>query len=265
MYDLEENDLVVKYYDQAFGVGSEHEITWYLDRVQRQDGPVLDVACGTGRLALLIAEMGRSITAIDQSKGMLEIFRKKLREKPAPVQHLIRIEQHPMTDFKLDEQFAIVLCCDAFFHNLRVADEIACLNCIYDHLLDGGKLLFNIPNPSCAFIDHAEQSQGKIFRERGRFSLEDGSTLVIEHAQAGNRLEQTITTTNKVSRYDQEGSVIESGKSNWHTRYLYHYEAIHLLYRCGFEVESIVGNYQGAPVGQGGQLIIEAVKRAKKS
>ncbi len=260
MYDDPQSDLVVKYYDLAFGKGSLHEMNWYLDRVVASGGPVLDLACGTGRLSLMLAGKGFSVVGIDQSDGMLSTFRESLLDESDAVKDVIRIEQQAMQDFELSEQFQTVICCDAFFHNLSVEDEIACLNQVHKHLLPGGKLLFNIPNPNCAFIDHAEVSQGKEFRERARFDLGEEGEIVVEHAQAGNRLEQLITTTNRLLRYDGRGELIESGESTWTSRYLYRYEAEHLLHRCGFEVEAVVGNYKGDPVGAGGQLIFEARK-----
>jgi hypothetical protein len=56
--------------------------------------------------------------------------------------------------------------------------------------------------------------------------------------------------------------IVEQGESTWTTRYLFRYEAVHLLYRCGFEVEAIVGNYRDGPVTEGSQLIFQ-VKKAQ--
>ncbi|HUT18966.1 MAG TPA: hypothetical protein VM366_07385, partial [Anaerolineae bacterium] len=70
--------------------------------------------------------------------------------------------------------------------------------------------------------------------------------------------DQTIATTLRITRYDAEGQPVERGMSTWTTRYLFPHEAIHLLYRCGFEVESLEGDYRGGPVTEGGQLVFQA-------
>jgi len=57
------------------------------------------------------------------------------------------------------------------------------------------------------------------------------------------------------------GEIVERGLSSWRTRYLWHYEAVHLLYRCGFKVEECVGEYGGGPVTESGQLIFVATRR----
>ena len=72
MYGSAETDLVVKYYDLAFDITGEAELAWYLEKAKASGGPVLDVACGTGRLAIALAREGLSVTGMDQSVGMLD-------------------------------------------------------------------------------------------------------------------------------------------------------------------------------------------------
>lgn len=68
----------------------------------------------------------------------------------------------------------------------------------------------------------------------------------------------SITTTLRITRYDPDGKAVEQGESTWTTRYLFRYEAVHLLHRCGFQVETLVGDYRYGPVTEKGQLIFEA-------
>lgn len=81
---------------------------------------------------------------------------------------------------------------------------------------------------------------------------------LVEHAQDGDLLNQRITTTMRITRLDAAGHIIEQGQSSWESRYLFRYEAVHLLSRCGFEVASLVGNYSEGAVTTAGQLIFEA-------
>ena len=88
---------------------------------------------------------------------------------------------------------------------------------------------------------------------------------MVEHAQDCSLLDQIIETTMRITRYDAEGRAVEQEQSSWKTRYLFRFEALHLLYRCGFEVASLVGDYKGGPVTTGGQLIFEARPRARSA
>jgi SAM-dependent methyltransferase len=259
MYGPERTDLVVKYYDLAFGVSGEAEVGWYLAKAKASGGPVLDLACGTGRLALLLAREGLEVTGLDQSAGMLSLFREKLGREPEAVRKRVRLEVQSMSGFRLGRAFETVICCDAFFHNLTVEEQMACLERVAEHLAPDGRFVFNLPHPTCDFILRAAAAGGKEFEKRGCYDLEDGSgTLLVEQAQAGRPMDQTITTTLRLTRHDRQGKEVEVGESQWTSRYLFRHEAEHLLYRCGFEVVALVGDYRGGPVTEAGQLIFEA-------
>lgn len=257
MYGSDSTDLVVKYYDIGIGISGEHEVRWYLDKARAFGGPVLDMACGTGRLAILLAREGFDVTAIDQSAGMLAQFRSKLAAESLEVQQRLHIQQQSMSCFRLDGKFSTILCCDAFFHNLTVEDQMRCLGCVVEHLTPDGRFVFNLPNPTCDFILKAAQSTGMDFVERGRYPL-GPDTLIVEQANTGNTFDQAITTTLRIIRCDPQGRCIESGQSTWTTRYLFRYEAMHLLYRCGFVIETLVGDYRNGPVTEKGQLVFQA-------
>ena len=259
MYNSEKTDLVVKYYDIAFGISGDAEVAWYLSKARDSGGPVLDLACGTGRLALLLAREGFEVTGIDYSQGMLNVFREKLIKQPPEVRQRIRIENHKMSDFRVDRKFNTIICCDAFYHNLNDEDQVNCLRHVAQHLTPNGRFVFNLPNPTCEFILKGKDSGGKEFEERGRYRLDDGSSeLLVEQAHASDTGNQTITTTLRITIYDHEGKELEMGESTWTTRYLFRYEAVHLLYRCGFQIESMVGDYRNGPLTEKGQLIFDA-------
>ncbi len=133
MYGSETADLVVKYYDEAFGISGGAELAWYLSHARAFGGPVLDLACGTGRLALLLAREGFEVTAIDRSAGMLNLFKEKLNEQPPAISHRIRIENQSMSNFALGASFNTIICCDSFFHNLSVDEEMSCLRRVARH------------------------------------------------------------------------------------------------------------------------------------
>jgi len=262
MYGLEKTDLVVKYYDEAFGITGESEAEWYLSKAREFGGPVLDLACGTGRMALLLAEEGFEVTGIDLSQGMLNQFRSKLQAAPRKIRRRVRLERQGMSDFALRDRFSTIICCDAFFHNLTVEEEIACLDCVTQHLMPNGRFVFNLTNPTCEFILMGVGSRDKEFEERGRYALNDSSDmLLVEQVHAVNMLDQTVKTTLRTTRMDVEGNVVEKSESTWRARYLFRYEAIHLLYRCGFEVEALVGDYRNGPVAVGSQLIFQVRRR----
>ena len=163
-----------------------------------------------------------------------------------------------MASLKIDQSFQTIICCDAFFHNLNMADQLDCLSHISAHITPTGRFLFNLPNPSCEFILNCERSTGEVYDLRGEYPLEDGSCVLrVEQAHHGNAINQTVTTVLRFTLLDADGRQVNSGQSSWTTRYLFRYEAEHLLHRCGFQVNSLVGDYQNRPVTSGSQLIFD--------
>lgn len=245
----------------TLGISGPAEVDWYLRKARSSGGPVLDLGCGTGRLALRLARQGFQVTGIDQSTGMLNLFREKLKYEPPEVRRRVRIERQTMSDFGLYRGFGTIICCDAFLHNLTVKEQVNCLELVGQHLNPNGRFLFNIPNPNCEFILKCIDSAAKEFEERGCYPLEDGSgSVLVEQAQSIDVLDQRIETSLRFTTYDAEGNEVETVESAWTTRYLFRYEAVHLLYRCGFSIKDLVGDYMDGPVTEDSQLIFETVR-----
>ena len=80
-------------------------------------------------------------------------------------------------------------------------------------------------------------------------------------------LRQTITTGLRFTRQDVKQHAIEVSESSRTTRYTFGYEAVHLLHRCGFDVESITGDYRVASVSENSQHVCLAspIEREKAS
>jgi SAM-dependent methyltransferase len=60
-------------------------------------GAALDLACGTGRNALFLAEHGRHVSAVDWSAAALEILEGQARERKIPVRHIRMLDEAKRT------------------------------------------------------------------------------------------------------------------------------------------------------------------------
>jgi cyclopropane fatty-acyl-phospholipid synthase-like methyltransferase len=138
MYGSAELDPVVKYYDLAFAAGATADIAWFSHEAAVCGATALDLGCGTGRISIAMARLGVQVVAIDNSEGMLSIFKGRLSSEPAEIRSRIQIQQQSMADFHLNRRFHSVTCCDAFFHNLTPKEEMDCLTLANRHLRKGG-------------------------------------------------------------------------------------------------------------------------------
>jgi SAM-dependent methyltransferase len=107
-------------------------------------GPVLDIACGTGRIALPLARAGIRVTGIDLSAHMLERARSQSAGLPLTL-HLADVR-----DFTLHEgPFACAtMAGHAFQQMLDDADQRALFRCVHRHLATGGLFVFDSRNPN---------------------------------------------------------------------------------------------------------------------
>ena len=97
----------------------------FYERVARDaGGPVLELACGTGRVALPLAKAGLHVTGVDRSEAMLKIARCKLAAYPASVQARTELSRsgHERAEFGP----ALWLClCALSFRSASVDDRSA--------------------------------------------------------------------------------------------------------------------------------------------
>jgi SAM-dependent methyltransferase len=63
---------------------SDTGVAFYAALAQETGGPVLEIACGTGRVAIPIARRGFAVTGLDVVPGMLERARRSARRSRAP-------------------------------------------------------------------------------------------------------------------------------------------------------------------------------------
>lgn len=258
MYGSKTEDPIVKYYDETVGTSGRYEIEWYLTKAHSFGDPILDIACGTGRMSILLAKEGHDVVAFDRSEGMLTRFHEKLSREPIEIKNRVQIFQQNMDNFSFKEKFNTIICVDSFFHNLSEQEALKCLKCVSQHLTSQGRFLFNVPNPNQEFLQKCLESQGKIWNIRNKYPLgNSGKTIIVEDASAADIQAQLIFTKLRFTCFDSDGNIIERTESSWTTRYMYEDQYLTLIEASGLEVELLVGTYQNEPVSPTSQLIFQ--------
>jgi ubiquinone/menaquinone biosynthesis C-methylase UbiE len=258
MYQSRTEDPLVKYYDETVGTSGKDEVEWYLTKVRSFGDPILDIACGTGRMSILVAKEGYNIVAFDRSEGMLTRFHEKLVREPKDITQRIQIFQQEMDNFSYKTKFNTIMCVDAFFHNLSKKKALNCLKCVSQHLTSQGRFLFNVHNPNKEFLQRCLESQGKKWRVRRKYSLNNTEkTILVEEALAVDKQNQLIYTKLRFTCFDSKETIIEKTESSWTTRYMYQEEYFSLIAKSGLEVELLTGTYQNEPVSPTSQLIFQ--------
>ncbi len=228
---------------QAQGVPGDVEFYLALaKRAQAANQPVLELACGTGRVAIPIAREGVSIVGLDQSQAMLE----RAREKSAELDSARWVEGD-MRDFALPERFGLVfIAYRSFQHMLTIDDQLSCLGCIHRHLAPGGRLAINIFNPDIVAIGQwLTAKKGSLQRRRGEAPSERGA--VRWETRTYRPASQEVESTFLDEDLSDEGAVISRVYRDLKLRYIFRFEMEHLLARAGFEIEALYGDHYGRP------------------
>lgn len=111
----------------------------YVENQVSEGKSLLDVACGTGDLTILLADKFQ-VTGTDLSEEMLKIA----AEKAKKANKSIPFEQSNMMDLYDFDKFDVITCFDDSICYLQDEDELAvAFNQAFEHLNEGGKYLFD--------------------------------------------------------------------------------------------------------------------------
>src|SRR5579859_2941734 len=102
---------------------------------QSLGGPLLDLACGTGRMALRLALQGYQVTGVDIVPEMIAQARQKAAERSVSIEWVVADAR----SFHLQKQFPYIYMLEnAFQFFLTREDQEAMLAHVRDHLLPEG-------------------------------------------------------------------------------------------------------------------------------
>lgn len=115
-------------------------------------GPVLELAVGTGRIAIPLAERGLDVHGIDASAAMVE----RLRSKSGGDQ--ITVTVGDMADVAVDETFSLAFVVfNTFFALVTQDDQVRCFANVARRLAPGGCFVLEGFVPDMTRFDHGQR------------------------------------------------------------------------------------------------------------
>jgi ubiquinone/menaquinone biosynthesis C-methylase UbiE len=243
-----EYDAFAATYDLEYGT-TRVDIDFYVALAKAARPPVLELACGTGRITIPIARAGVPITGVDSSREMLARARAKL--DPADVLRVTLVEGD-MRAFQLEERFGLaIIPARSFLHLLTSDDQVMALHNIGRHLLPGGRLALNFFVPNLRMIvEHAESSLGQALAYSHEFvDPESGQQVLVWRSLQHETHRQRIHAHFVYEWVDEAGATVARRHRHYTLCYIYRNEMEHLLARCGFEVEALYGDFEATPFG----------------
>ncbi len=257
----EDYAFIADLYDYVEPYRTRPDIDFYVEAARASGGPVLEVGCGTGRILIPTARAGVEITGLDLSPHMLKVCRERVAAEPPAVRARIRLVQADMRSFDLAQAFQLVtLPFRPFQHLTTVEDQLACLASIRRHLVDGGRLILDLFNPSLDAL--TSDNLGQEFGDEPEFTTPDGRRVVRRVRIVARDYFNQVNQTELIYYVTYPDGHTERLVHAFPMRYLYRFEADHLLVRSGFELEHLYADYDKSPYGSAypGELIFVARK-----
>jgi SAM-dependent methyltransferase len=238
------------------------EIEFYREMssgVQDHDGAVLEIACGTGRVALRLAEGGTDVVGLDCSPQMLAVARRKSAGAPH-----VRWVQADMCAFDLGETFNLVIVPGHAFQNLNTPqDQVACLACIRRHLRPGGTLIVHLDHQNIAWLGGPVGDKGGRFEPAERFlHPRTGQQVRTSRAWSYQPASQTAICQTTWEVLGLDGQVVDTYRRDpIRLHCAFRLEIEHLLARVGLAVEAVYGDFYRRPLKDGSSEMIWVAKR----
>ena len=130
-------------YDAQYAALYEPEVKYLKRLALQQNGPILDVGCGTGIVTIPLAETGLETVGVDLTRAMLKRAREKAKGKANLSFYLTNA-----LNFELDTRFSLATMTGNAFQEFKSEDEIlSLLKNIHRHLSAGGFFIFDTRLP----------------------------------------------------------------------------------------------------------------------
>jgi SAM-dependent methyltransferase len=215
-------DAIAHFYD-PWSRSVTEDVEFYVEHALASGGPVVELAVGTGRIAVPIAQAGVRVIGVDASPEMLEIARQAA--DAAGVSDLVDLRLGDLRQPPVTQRFPLVVCPFRSLLHMETEDEkLRALVAARDLLEPGGRFVFDVFSPSRE--DIVETDGRWLEREPGIWERADWDQ-----------------STRTLSLSVRSGDVVTSFGLHW----LSAGEWVSLLERAGLEVEALYGWFDLRP------------------
>lgn len=240
------------------------ELDFYKDAIERFGEPVLDLACGSGRLLLPLLRAGIEVDGADVSADMLQQCRRRMEQAGLET----NLYQQPMNRLDLPRQYNTIYLCGSFGLAGSRKQDLETLQRCHAQLAPAGALILNIQ------AEYTDPDHWQLWSAVGRRRLPqpwpddgrgkraaDGSEhrayfRTIDH----DPLQQTYTRQVRLEKWS-DGELQESEERTLTGNMYLPCEVRLMLQGAGFSEIELVGDYSHEPATvDHDELVFTAVK-----
>lgn len=210
------------------------DISFFRNQLQPSHDPILEMACGTGRVTIPLAQDGFTMVGLDSSPAMLERGRMKAVEKDVDITWILG----DCRDFQLSRRFQTILFpfnSIALLLTRRHLED--CLDRVYHHLSSNGRFILCLFNPSLAILS---RDPTIFYPLPSYWDPAGGGRVMVKERNFYDR----STQINHITRFFQRGD--EEWEEELQMRIYYPEEMEALLFYNGFTVLERFGDYDAS-------------------
>ena len=229
-------DRIASIYD-PWSRSVTEDVEFYVEHALAADGPVVELAVGTGRVAIPVARAGVRVIGVDSSQGMLAVARAAAEE--AGVSDLVDLRVGDLREPPVPERVDLVLCPFRSLLHMRTEDEkLRALRAARGLLGDDGRFVFDVFAPSREDI---EETDGRwLEREPGIFERADWD-------EGARTLSLSVRS--------------DAAETTFGLHWLSAPEWLRLLDEAGLDVDALYGWFDGRPYASDEDMIFVTRRR----
>ena len=224
------------------------------------DGPILELAAGSGRLAVALAEAGHEVTGVDLDPAMLERARVRARAVGPGLADRLTLVEADLVDLRLPAAGRFGLAFIALNSLLILptrAAQRAALGTLAQHLAPGGLAVVDIWIPDAEELGRFD---GRISLEWPRLDPETGA-IVTKAASAQHDAASGTVTLTTIFEEGGQGDPPRRWVRRDRLRLVSADELRSFAEDAALVVEHLAGDYGLAPIGPGSErAVLIAVK-----
>lgn len=233
-------DLIAPFYDVEHAHFDE-DLNLYVNFAELCGGPLLELACGSGRLLVPLAREGYELTGVDSSSRMLKLAQAALEQ--AGVAAKCTLVQEQMSKLRLGQKFRLAfIALGSFGHVCTRQEQRQTLAAVRDHLTTGGKFILDISNADARYMEHLS---GQMLHQ-GTWQREDGSMLSHFVSPASSLTKHLLELTHFYEEHRQ-GEEVRRTVITTHLYLFERNEVELLLEEAGFAIADVYGDYELGP------------------
>ncbi len=235
MNNLEEYENPISYDDE-----NDHylgELSLLMEWASKKKGPIIDLACGTGRLTIPLALEGHQMIGVDIHAGMLNRAREKAKNLSVEW-----FEQDCTTlDLPVKSPF-IYMVGNSFQHFHTNISQNQVLSSVWRHLEEDGIFIFGIQFPQAEeLLQPPVEEYWKTYFDQSQMKEIDVYTI----SEYDSLRQIQHYTTIRRAKHSQE-----EGRTHISLRYTYPKEMERLLESNSFEIVGAYGDWKGTPISK---------------